>query len=100
MLPAAKQMQAKIHYFLYARAQYFALNHFNFNFQFCAKPGFSFLLILLDCSHHKQELAPGLQHLVEQGHCGWHVGHPVQAGEGGDQGEGGGIVCYEGGTLC
>lgn len=50
-------------------------------------------------SHHKQELAPTLQHLVKQGHGGGHVGHPVQAGEGGDQGEGGGVGGDEGGAL-
>ena len=49
--------------------------------------------------HHKQELTPALQHLVEQGHSGGHVGHPVQAGERGDQGERGGVGGDEGGAL-
>ena len=41
------------------------------------------------CTYHKEELAPWLENLVEQGHSVRLIGHPVQAGEGGDLKAGG-----------
>ena len=50
-------------------------------------------------SYHEQKFSSGFKNVVEERDCGGHVGDPVQAGEGCDQGEGGGVRGCEGAAL-
>ena len=52
-----------------------------------------------DITHLSAPSTSGFKNIVEERDCGGHVGDPVQAGEGGDQGEGGGVRGCEGAAL-